>query len=489
MNKILNFQSQNLNLDYLTFNLPNSRQRIEEFGLIFFNYGFNSKVYNNKTDTTQTIFQDESLNYTLTFRLEKESWNKQILLIQFSGTNSRFIYHLLKTEAFSLSELNCQDLRVGRIDMNFIRIRQTEDSALMEFFEQSKETFKNRYKTGITDIRDKSLFLGTRKSNYSARVYSKDSALKFELEIKKLRAKDLGYLVLRNSFLEFERVVTKNFFNYFSRSLNLETCFTDWLNHFFRLSYTKPNQHLVVSYIQKHFLTPTSYKKLQFYRLLQFLSFVRSYQGDQTILNGQTYVTLEFKLANFMKAVDSTTNTYQRQKFLKFFDELQGLPPFREKFAERKFRQLLFFPVVNAIQKTERGPWIIQISIAEPLLQDSYPFHFPQSFFCYLNDRDLKVKLSIIFSFVQESSIRKTYRIQDFLSEFEKRSNSIKSQVKQDIYQQFQDLLKYKIIKHRFIFELEIDQKITQKHKDNIQLKDLHSCKYIYFYENIPKYN
>ena len=81
MNKLLDLQSQNLKLDYLTFNLPNSRQRIEEFGLIFFDYGFNSNIYYVETHTTESIFQDESFNYTITFRLGKDSWNKQTLLI------------------------------------------------------------------------------------------------------------------------------------------------------------------------------------------------------------------------------------------------------------------------------------------------------------------------------------------------------------------------------------------------------------------------
>ncbi len=66
-----------------------------------------------------------------------------------------------------------------------------------------------------------------------------------------------------------------------------------------------------------------------------------------------------------MKTVNCQANTYQRQQFLQFFNQLQSLPPFREKFTDRNFRQLLFFPVVNAIQKTKRGPWIIQIAVNE----------------------------------------------------------------------------------------------------------------------------
>ena len=97
-----------------------------------------------------------------------------------------------------------------------------------------------------------------------------------------------------------------------------------------------------------------------------------------------------------MKTVNFQANTYQRQQFLQFFNQLQSLPPFREKFADRKFRQLLFFPAVNAIQETKRGPWIIQISIAEPLMEDSYLFHLPPSFFTYSNTINLDIKLLII---------------------------------------------------------------------------------------------
>jgi len=95
-------------------------------------------------------------------------------------------------------------------------------------------------------------------------------------------------------------------------------------------------------------------------------------------------------------------NTYQREQFLEFFDNLMELPPYEEQFSDKKFRKLLFFPVVNAIQTTERGPWIIQVAVAEPLLYDFYPFHFSPSFFSYFSHINLQVKLAIILSFAQE---------------------------------------------------------------------------------------
>ena len=98
---------------------------------------------------------------------------------------------------------------------------------------------------------------------------------------------------------------------------------------------------------------------------LHCIYFVRTYSGKKEIVNGQIYITVQFRLLDLMKTVHCQPNTYQRQQFLQFFDQLQSLSPFREKFTDRNFRQLLFFPVVNAIQETKCGPWIIQIAVAE----------------------------------------------------------------------------------------------------------------------------
>lgn len=214
----LTFESQKLNIDYLTFNVANSRQRIREFTLIFFNYGFNCKMVDLAKKTSQTILSDKDYKYTVSFRLEKDPWNKETTLIQFGGISSQYFYSLLTNESFSFSKFNFQNVTVGRIDINFIRKNQNDDSDLRDFFEKSKKVFENRYKNGIVQILDNfeektiSLSLGLRSSKYFIRIYQLDSALKFEVEIKKTEAKDLGLLLLSNSFLEFEQLVTKKFF-------------------------------------------------------------------------------------------------------------------------------------------------------------------------------------------------------------------------------------------------------------------------------------
>ncbi len=151
----------------------------------------------------------------------------------------------------------------------------------MDFFKEFKQTFQTNFndQPAFIDKLDKSLILGDRKdSSYFVRIYSieSNSALKFELEIKKRAAQKLGLFLQRSLFTEFESMVSKKYFNRLKKFLCLQTCFTHWLLDSLRLKLTKPKTHLVGSYLKKKFLTQTNSEELQFYRLLQFIFFVRS---------------------------------------------------------------------------------------------------------------------------------------------------------------------------------------------------------------------
>jgi hypothetical protein len=460
-----------------------------EVAEIFHKYGFNSRTYNADTKKYSTILYDKTFTHSLTFTLENEPWNKDNLSIHFKASNSRRIYFFIKRGIFSISQLNCPSLSVNRIDIQYIRPNENYDTNLMDFFKESQQTFQTNFKgqPAFIDKLDKSLILGDRKdSSYFVRIYSieSNSALKFELEIKKRAAKKLGLLLLRSLFTEFESMVSKKYFNHLNKSLCLQSCFTHWLLDSLRLKLPKPKTHLVGSYLKKYFLTQTNSEEIQFYRLLQFISFVRSYSelGEKEILNDQLYITVQFQLVDFMKTLQVKINSYQRKQFLQFFDDLMGLPPYSVQFSDQKFRKLLFFPVVNAIQQTKNGPWHIKIAVAEPLMKNYYPFHFPPSFFFYTSTINLQVKLSIIRSFAQESSFKKTFLIRSFLNHYKKRSHSIQAQVKKEISHQFNNLIKSKIIEPRFQVSVNGNNPIT---KDNIQIQDIHSAEVIYFYEII----
>lgn len=113
MPQFITFRDEKLNIDYLTFNIPNSRERILEFATIFHRYGFNCKSFDVATNKSQSILRDQNFDHTLTFRLENDSWNKQTLFIHFAGKNSQRIYFLIRNGYFSISQLNCQNLKVG----------------------------------------------------------------------------------------------------------------------------------------------------------------------------------------------------------------------------------------------------------------------------------------------------------------------------------------------------------------------------------------
>lgn len=485
MKQLINFSDQNLNLDYLTFTVPNSAHRIFEFGDIFFQHGFNSRVFYVATNESEIIHEDPNLFDTLTFRLESDSWNKETLFIHFSGHSSRHLYFLITNGSFSISQLNSPNIKIGRIDIQYIRTNKTNDTDVDEFLEKSFQLSKDGVPIRGQNGKIQTLAIGKRYRAYYARIYKykSDSGLKFELEIKRRPAQHLGLFLLNGLCPEFEDSISKIFFKHFWKSIFLETSFTDWLNYFLRAYSNKPKRYLVTSYLQKYFESQPTSEKLQFYRLLQFISFVRTYSGQNQIVNGQNYITVEFRLLDFMKTVDSQPNTYQRKQLLQFFNQLQSLPPFREKFTDRNFRQLLFFPVVNAIQETKRGPWIIQIAVAEPLMKDDYPFYFPQSFLTYSNSINLEIKLSIIHALAQDDSIKKTYYAQRFLNQFAKRRRSIQATIKREIISEFHNLLKYKIIQSRFLFQPKDNQLILEK--DSIEIEDLISSKFIVFYEII----
>lgn len=154
------------------------------------------------------------------------------------------IYFFIKEGIFSISQLNCPSLSINRIDIQYIRLNQNPDTNLMHFFKQSKQTFQTNFngQPAFIDKLHKSLILGYRDSSYFLRIYSieSNSALKFELEIKKRAAKKLGLFLIRNLFTEFESMVSKTYFNRLKKSLCLQTCFTHWLLDSLRLKVTKP---------------------------------------------------------------------------------------------------------------------------------------------------------------------------------------------------------------------------------------------------------
>ena len=65
------------------------------------------------------------------------------MFIQFSGTNSRHLYFLITNGYFSISLLNCQNIKIGRIDIQFIRSKKNNGTDVNEFLEKSLQVSKD----------------------------------------------------------------------------------------------------------------------------------------------------------------------------------------------------------------------------------------------------------------------------------------------------------------------------------------------------------
>ena len=137
------------------------------------------------------------------------------------------IYILLITNgSFSISQLNCQNIKIGRIDIQYIRPNKTNDIDVDESLERSLQVSKDGIPKRDENDNIQTLAIGKRENAYYIRIYKMDSAFKFELEIK--MAQHLGFLILNGSYQEFEDYIFKSFVKHFWKFIFLETCFTDY---------------------------------------------------------------------------------------------------------------------------------------------------------------------------------------------------------------------------------------------------------------------
>ena len=102
---------------------------------------------------------------------------------------------------------------------------------------------KSKDKRRIADFRLEEngwLFkIGARKSSKHSRVYENDQGLRFELEVKKELAKSFQKLLMDNRFQKLENGLSKLFYSKSFDSLSFNSCYTDWLLHWYRVRLDK----------------------------------------------------------------------------------------------------------------------------------------------------------------------------------------------------------------------------------------------------------
>ena len=118
------------------------------------------------------ILEDKKLYHTLIFRIESDSLNKKTVFIQFSGNNSRRLYFLITNGYFSTSQLNCQNMKISRINIQFIRSNKTSDTDVNQFLEKSLQVCKDWVTTPQRDQNGniRTLAISKREYPYSMRI-------------------------------------------------------------------------------------------------------------------------------------------------------------------------------------------------------------------------------------------------------------------------------------------------------------------------------
>ena len=493
----ITFQNRNLIVDYITFNLRYGTSQIQEIANIFnLNYFFDSYIVDQKyKNPTKEPVVVNNQSHQLVFVINSSEHKANTVLIQFSAENSAYLYNLLKSGKFYWPDFHHFDLQLSRFDINYIRQEHQQaidDSVFQDFGERSIQKYKTRYPQALIEpLLNTGFGLGTRKGDYFLRIYKPDnnSFLKFELEIKKAKAKSYQsyFLNLHKTFLQFENLIATRFFQYLKIALILDTELTDWLVINLRKT-KKPLNHLVSSYISTN-LKLQQRQTLQlehFYRLLQLLSFTRCYSPTQEVLNGEVFQTFTFPLNEFAQNIGFNKQNYthyQRQKLLSFFKQLQKIS-LTEWFTDDEFKNVLVFPVIKVIYQqpgNKHTKLIVKISIAKDFLSSwNYPFYFPKDFYSYVSQDDLRVKLEILKTIASQPTIRKEFYLHNFFNNLPTMSNKRTSAIKSNIKNLFESLQKE--------FFIEADLKLHQKDgmvltTNELTLTQINKTETIVFYE------
>lgn len=191
----LTFQSEDLVVDYISFNITGSINTESITKYLFEKLNFNSTFAKWHNGTAKSWFYLAKNQHQVSFRqleydpLFKSFWEGTI--IHFSGSNAAQFYKIIQAQKFDWNILKSKDVSLGRIDLYYFRESQLTDQKdqLEKFFTNiMAKTANQRKKTSLKydpGIKNYILRIGNRKSSNFYRIYQTKDGLRFELEIKK----------------------------------------------------------------------------------------------------------------------------------------------------------------------------------------------------------------------------------------------------------------------------------------------------------------
>ena len=454
----LTFESENLVVDYISFNISGCTDP-EPIANYLSEFGFNSILKSNEKTRAKVLISKIENYHDVTFvksnydPLSNSYWDG--LSVRFSGKDGNYFYQLIKRKLIDWAVFDLASTNLGRFDLHFLRDLSESEEQLALFMKNSCQKVKSKSSKRHAEYfrRKKGLILeiGSRSSSNRLRVYEKRNFLEFELEIKKGVIKSYQDFLFSDSLEKFEGKLVNHYYKQLKKSLVLDSSYLNWLLVGLRKivpTQKSENQSnsLVSSYLNENNLD-SFFQKEQFFKLIQFLSFLRTLGYSIQFLDNQAYCVIEFAVMDFINFTGSNArSTYQRTKALEFFASLQEIKPLIQKFSNNEFQRSVMFPYLKLKKQNRR--WTIRMAVGEELYFYQYPFLFPNYFISYQNKYDLEIKLQLIESF-STVGLEKRFPVRNFLNQFSVPNKELKK-IKKQLVDSFSTLKGSELIENEF---------------------------------------
>jgi len=469
---VINFDSGNLKVDWISFNLKGLMDPRIIAGRL-------SKYFNPYVlidDEPGIGFHGFRKRYKVSIHQYTGSKGYWIgTKIIFSGKNASCFYKLLKTRNFdwSVLKLGQHNLSLGRIDLCFSRPNDWSHTSKSfdAFLVDSRSQIQDHTNTKYIKLQDfpngKMLKVNRRNNSRHYRVYQRDETVRFELELKHRQTKLVQDYLFENQLDVFEHYLVIQYFQYSDQVLRSDYSYTDWVLDFQRRHHQLLNltsRSLVISYIENQIIT-NQVEEERLFHLLQFLSFVKSVKLNplkdckKHRIKKQFYYGLKFPLSQFVKFTGmQLSHQSEREKLIFYFSQLQKLDPIVRVFSNRAFRSYVCFPYIDCANPSGKS-WVIEVLAAEELFCFPYPFQLPKSFLRSGSKNDLRLKVRLMKSLAASDQKKRLY-LEEFFNTINVRNDPL-IRIKKNLIQLLSELVENKIIQNEVEVILKSGKKNT----------------------------
>jgi hypothetical protein len=446
MIKKLKFEEEEFIVDWISLKIQSlhllSQERLVDY---LFQIGFNSyfRSRKSKSSSKNILRVDPTKFFEVVFLEDIPYWEGTIL--EFSGINAREFYKHIKEHTIDWKIF--QNPSLSRFDLYYsLEAPLTEDS-IKSFFQSCQKN--SQLNLGYQkNRRGQILRIGRRTSDRFSRIYTRSNRLRFEHEMKGRFLEEYSDMFFRNSWEDFEDIISQHFLQYFQKHLPIESVYLEWLVIKLRSIRPEhvPNLIFKMDYISSIDRIEDQRTVVQF---LKFLVYVKDLDYVTQSLGSTSYRCVSFRFRHFLEFYDpalTNISSYTTQKWKEFFKKLQT-KFLLEMFRDRKFQKLISIPKVEFVKERH---WIVKVWIVDELFYYNYPFAFPDMFHPNISKTKFAVQFELIRVF-SANGLEKRFEIDQFIKNYSSTlSNQNIREIKEIFVELVQVLKQNNLIQPRF---------------------------------------